>query len=286
MDQSPDDLLTSTEAAAFLGVKKSQLRNYRQRQMIPAQSVPDPRQPSRLLHSFRRDDLARFKEETGLDNSGDWISAEEAGKIAGRHAVSIRQWARKGFLPARLYRGSLEFFSRAEVEALVAGGGPSFEPRKQSPYEFNPTPLECAYLAGFVDGEGHLSIRVRHGQYRSVSGHWSVYFQASNTAPEALHWIAGRFGGKVYGTRHSTGRWKGCYDWKIHCTQALHVLRLIEPFLITRRHQAQLIIQFQEHMAAQTGNRLLTEEEIAWRESMRLQINALNYRGPHPPEET
>ena len=217
------------------------------------------------------------------EEKNDWIPLAEAAALLGRPKHVVLYWANHGYLsrtPPGLGR-TAAWVSRQEVERLAAAGGPAFRPRRENPYLYTPTPLECAYLAGLVDGEGHITIRLQYTGRCSAAGHWSVYCQVSNTRREVLDWIAVRFGGKVYGLRREQEGWAGCYDWKIHCTQALHVLRFIEPFMIVKQPQARLAIAFQEaHQAAAITGHRLTEAEIAARHRMREEMFALNKRGP------
>lgn len=96
--------------------------------------------------------------------------------------------------------------------------------------------IDCCWLAwfaGFVDGEGSVNIS---GSTQQVG------FCVCNMHRPTIEEIQAHLGGRL--SVKSTGRQRPIYYlyWKVH--EAVEVLKMIEPFLVTKKRQAQLIISY------------------------------------------
>lgn len=92
------------------------------------------------------------------------------------------------------------------------------------------------YLAGFFDGEGTISIK-------SVQGKWvSLKLQMSNLNWDVVSLFKKVFGGYAFEGRNNG---KAFYHWGITSHKASSCLSRLEPYLIIKKEQAQLAIQFQ-----------------------------------------
>ena len=60
--------------------------------------------------------------------------------------------------------------------------------------------LDAAYVAGFFDGEGHISIRSRAKQSKR-SQHHQILAGITNTNKDLLDWIQSVFGGSIHPKR-------------------------------------------------------------------------------------
>lgn len=102
------------------------------------------------------------------------------------------------------------------------------------------TDPEWAYLAGLIDGEGTITIvnkKVKGKNYPQPK------VNVTNTCPKMRDWLAVR--GFNYVLRESNA---GCWYFTIYIPQILleDVLRKIEPWLITKRHLATLVLRWLE----------------------------------------
>jgi len=90
---------------------------------------------------------------------------------------------------------------------------------------------ELAYLAGFVDGEGSITI------FRSGK-RYHLRFDIFNTNEDVLRWIQVTFGGCV---RRVTSRcketWKPEFMWYVGQQQASDILSACLPYLKVKRLQ-------------------------------------------------
>lgn len=85
------------------------------------------------------------------------------------------------------------------------------------PASQDPSPADLAYMAGILDGEGHISFERRAIEV------WS-------TDPELPSWIASRFGGQVYLGKRASGNSRQTWRWKrspTGCTWAAGVADLM-----------------------------------------------------------
>lgn len=97
---------------------------------------------------------------------------------------------------------------------------------------------ELAYIAGFFDGEGCISAVAERRGYVSVRLNISQKFDAP------LLFIQSRFGGNIRLHRESI------WHWEAYGESALNMLRALLPYLILKRPQAALAIEF---LAARHG---------------------------------
>ena len=100
--------------------------------------------------------------------------------------------------------------------------------------------LEVAYIAGLFDGEGCVSSKAtqtNHGSRQTVS------IQVDMTTPAPLYLCQRIFGGKVVPSQQRYG-WNTLYYWRLGSKKAEFFLRVIEPYLIIKKEEANLAITF------------------------------------------
>ena len=102
---------------------------------------------------------------------------------------------------------------------------------------------EIAYAAGLFDGEGCVSI-YKIGNRRL---NCALYLRAQivMTDPRPLQWMKQRFGGSLT-QRKRQKHYKVSFDWRLFSENALQFLELVRPFLIVKKDQAELAIEFQK----------------------------------------
>jgi hypothetical protein len=105
----------------------------------------------------------------------------------------------------------------------------------------NTITTEIAYIAGFFDGEGCVRIK------KANQGGNSYYLIAhiTNTNPIILKKVQDLFGGN---TRvQEKGKNKPIYNWCITSSEANDFLKVLSPFLLEKKSQAELGINFHEN---------------------------------------
>lgn len=139
------------------------------------------------------------------------------------------------------------------------------------------TPEESAYVAGFVDGEGCISI-VKRKPYRSCkSTTYALSFMITNTNLNVLKYIQSLLGVGTIIKKDTTKypKWKSCYNYQVCSEQALEVLKVIEPHLVLKKEQAQLAIKYQSEPSENNGKNGNSIEYTSKQEEYYLQMRAL-----------
>jgi hypothetical protein len=96
---------------------------------------------------------------------------------------------------------------------------------------------ELAYLAGFFDGEGHVSVQ------RNAHGH-ALQVSVSQLDPAPLLVFQKRFGGSVHRQADRRG-FRAMIVWTVVSRVALVALRELRPMLIVKASQVDAAIEFQ-----------------------------------------
>lgn len=132
-----------------------------------------------------------------------------------------------------------------------------------------------AYLAGIIDGEGHISInRNKNCPQRRRNPRYQAEIAVVNTDIRLMEFLVENVGGSYY-QRKKVKEWhKDTYSWKVTSTTARDLCVKLLPYLLLKKGQAELIIKLYEECNFNT--RVLTEEEVEKRELIYQQILALN----------
>lgn len=99
-----------------------------------------------------------------------------------------------------------------------------------------PTVVEIAWAAGFLEGEGHFRRRVNSG----LGAHGSEHASASQVHPEPLYKLQEYFGGTI--SKINREKWNiknEIFVWHVSGERARVVMRTIQPFMSPWR-QAQI----------------------------------------------
>jgi hypothetical protein len=102
-----------------------------------------------------------------------------------------------------------------------------------------PTPQEVSYAAGVFDGEGSVGIN-----FRPLGPAYWLVVSVANTERRLVDWLKTTFGGCVrVSSRKRPNR--PCFQWTLTTRQAGDFLALVLPFLLVKREQALLALEFQ-----------------------------------------
>lgn len=120
---------------------------------------------------------------------------------------------------------------------------------KKVNYYTNHTIAQIAYLAGIIDGEGCLYIgRVKQGKYGS-GWQWHVLLKVTSCDEALILWLEQTFGG----SKDSRYRWtskkkftRPVYNWQATGEMLDYVLSVIEPYLIIKKPQCDVIKRYRK----------------------------------------
>jgi hypothetical protein len=146
-------------------------------------------------------------------------------------------------------------------------------------------PLDLAYLAGIVDGEGCFhacKLKNKPGDgYKN--GHYRCVLKISNTDVRLFHWLQETFKGTCSAAFKETRDHlfkRACYEWVVTGHRLLDLCKQILPYLIIKKRHCELTIKFRETFpqALGRGNREISREEQVLREDCIAEIKKLNAR--------
>lgn len=119
--------------------------------------------------------------------------------------------------------------------------------------------IQCAYLAGIIDGEGSIYIGRFIGPKRK-SPHYQTNIEISNTAESLITWLYETFGGaRSEYTPNQTPKnsRKKVYRWSAWSDQVEHICELIQPYVVIKKREVEIMIAMR-----QTFKRNITQKGI------------------------
>jgi hypothetical protein len=104
-----------------------------------------------------------------------------------------------------------------------------------------------AYFAGAIDADGFISIQKTVRKSKSKTPH--IYFNAkiglTSTNNEAvLNLLKENFGGSIYSYKPSNPNARQWSVWQTSDKQAREILLVLQPYLMAKKRQAELVIDF------------------------------------------
>lgn len=134
-----------------------------------------------------------------------------------------------------------------------------------------------AYLAGFFDGEGCISII--KGKNRLGNTQYGLRVIVSNTNNYVLQLYKFSFSGRIQKRKHDKPKWRDCYAWGLSSTQAYDFLKCLYTYLVIKKAEADLAFEFQENQSTYEGSNLrLGDKELSMREAQRILMQQLKRR--------
>ena len=151
-------------------------------------------------------------------------------------------------------------------------------------------PLDLAWVAGFLDGEGAFGIRVSHRKrdVRVLSTAPVIRVAQSITRREPIDALRSAFGGTIQNKHMKNPNHTGAVEWVATGHAATRFCQMILPYLRCKRRHAEIIIEFQatklpDHIGVRKGrprDELRVSEEIMQKRTLLMQeLAALNARG-------
>jgi predicted nucleic acid-binding Zn ribbon protein len=131
------------------------------------------------------------------------------------------------------------------------------------------TPIQAAYLAGIVDGEGSIMIVRHHSTVMPV-------VSVTNTGWALLEWIRRRTKlGAICRQYRATAKRSETWFWRCSSEGAESLLLQVRRFLVLKGEQAQLAIALQQRLRDPA-----LKADRAWQLAYLDRMKALNRRGP------
>jgi len=104
--------------------------------------------------------------------------------------------------------------------------------------------LTLQYIAGFFDGEGSIGIYYRQKTKDRFHLRTQLTNNKNKNAKRLMTYLTNKFGGNVSEQITLSGKVK--YNWQLNSDRAVYFLRKIEPYLVFKKDQAIIAINWQE----------------------------------------
>jgi hypothetical protein len=133
---------------------------------------------------------------------------------------------------------------------------------------------DAAYLAGIIDGEGHISI---YGGYGGADPHrYRAHLGVANTSMSLLEWCKSATGvGGIAVQRKVSETRKAVWQWMVVSEGAASVLVQVLPYLVIKADRAKLVVEFQSRLRQPA-----LKADRAWQHDVVARVRELNARGP------
>jgi hypothetical protein len=138
--------------------------------------------------------------------------------------------------------------------------------------------MDLAYIAGFVDADGHITIARRKRGY-SDDNRYDAMVMVANLDEQTLRWIHSLFGGFLRLRKQQEPNWRPVWEWSLQTDPTVSLfLKQIIPFLRTKNQQAQVVLEFTTNVTKRSGHPP-GPEETALREGYYWALRGLNKVG-------
>jgi hypothetical protein len=150
------------------------------------------------------------------------------------------------------------------------------------------SPLDAAYLAGVIDGEGSIGIYPARLLPRTVHRTYNLQLQITHTHLPLLQWIQARCYGSITKGRSPVVLTPKCakrptWHWTTHTRHAANVIRQIQPYLIVKAAEAAVALRYADrvghhnriHKKGVTGSVPIGPEEWIAREALANELKQL-----------
>lgn len=136
--------------------------------------------------------------------------------------------------------------------------------------------LELAYVAGLIDGEGHIGLRVGKSAHQTAV-YREVLLAVGMTDEGIIRELHDQFGGYLHVEERADGH-RTMYRWQLTSDRAVEVLRSIQPWLRVKSEQAAIVIAYQLTRIPRSERHLGVPMELQERRSeMHKHLVSLNH---------
>jgi len=276
--------ITGEEAAAILGMQRLPVNRLAKDGFVVARKSTTPHRNGSIPWEFDRASVeqraARMKVNppTEAECGVDWMPLTEAIAFLGLSRNSVCERIEKGQLQSANF-GPPEkhavFVNRKQVEEHLTD--PPHAPRELRPWTPpDITEAKRGWLAGILDGEGCISL-IRHVHSRGTQ--WNIRLTIVNTNPIPIDDATALLGGFKSQRKRDNDLWAPAFVWMASCGQAAAILRYLRDAISIKAEQADLAIQFQDHLDSR-AYRIVPPSVIEWRDEQFRKMAELNRRGP------
>ena len=147
-----------------------------------------------------------------------------------------------------------------------------------------PTETDYAWAAGIIDGEGCIAMtRAKVGVNRRKTESFQVRISVRMTHGDTIRRLHELFGGTFKRARSRDPlRHKSTFEWFVGDLATETTLRLVTPFLITKRSQAELVLKYRAECCPPINGGICAPVLVQRRRRDFDRLPSLNNKGPTP----
>lgn len=139
------------------------------------------------------------------------------------------------------------------------------------------TTQQIIWAAGFIDGEGTLTIkRYRRGKSISYQPYISCTQVNKPVNAEAIEELKTLFGGSIHKWKVKNVKWANVTSWSVVSQDAKRCVNALLPYLRIKTRQARLILKFFD---LKKEKHQLSQRERTERENLFYEMRKLNCKG-------
>ena len=101
-----------------------------------------------------------------------------------------------------------------------------------------------AYVAGLIDGEGSIFI-CKQKRWKNGSFGYQLRVMVGMTDKKTIDFLKNKLGGGIHCVKGRKVNHSDCYLWGIYAKNASNLLKTLKPYLITKKEEAEIAIEFQ-----------------------------------------
>jgi len=153
------------------------------------------------------------------------------------------------------------------------------------------TSEQAAYIAGIIDGEGTIGIAKGKDTKAKRGISYRLFVSVANTDHKLLDWLQQTDGAGtiVFNDRSSFNKkWSPIWKWTISSCASAQLLNRILPWLVMKKPQAELALEFYSRLDVRSGNGCLglTENQYEYRTAAYEKMRSLKtQQSPLPIQE-
>lgn len=170
----------------------------------------------------------------------------------------------------RKYIGS--FHTEAEAQSAYENVASKVTPRIDN--ITNAPETDLAWAAGIIDGEGCISIVRMKPSANYPHLRYELRIAVKMIHKPTVERIKSIFGRGTITVRHRANQ-RNQFNWLVGIHNASAVLRLVLPYLVTKRAEAELGLEFEQKRTVFSGKQFPPPEEWSLRESYQIKMKAL-----------
>jgi len=148
-------------------------------------------------------------------------------------------------------------------------------------------PIDVAYFAGIIDGEGSLYIGNFSCNPKTGTPYYQTNIQVSNTEKDLIEWLCATFGGlfsKRTPKQTPKNSRKDVFMWTASGERLTHLCELILPITKIKRRQVEILLEMRDtfkkgqHHKGKQGVQPLEQDVLNKRHSLMMELRSLHNR--------